>query len=301
LRPGKASHKVGLHHRGVIANSIAPKAPVQEALKKTDKDSQMAGVILVEKRGPIGVLTFSNEARLNAVSQDMWKSIPPLLEDLETDDGVRAMVVTGAGTKAFVSGADISEFEKNRNSAEASRLYDAASSYARDRLRKFRKPTIAKIRGYCIGGGLAVALTCDIRIASEDAKFGIPAAKLGLGYGAPGLRMLMELVGPAMTKDILFSARQLSAQEALRVGLINAVVPAAELDAHVEKYTAAVAQNAPLTIYASKVIVGELLKDAAERDEQLCEQLVDTCMSSADYAEGRRAFMEKRKPQFMGK
>ena len=261
----------------------------------------MAGQILLEKRGSVGILTFSNEARLNAVSQDMWKSIPAFLDDLEADDAIRAMVVTGAGEKAFVSGADISEFEKNRNSAETAKQYDAASSYSRDRMKGFKKPSIAMIRGYCIGGGLAVALTCDIRIAADNSKFGIPAAKLGLGYGATGLKTLVQLVGPSATKDILFSARQLPADEALRIGLINTVVPVGELENHVFKYAETVAQNAPLSIHASKIIVGELLKGEAERDAALCDQLVDTCMSSADYAEGRSAFMAKRKPVFVGR
>jgi enoyl-CoA hydratase len=214
---------------------------------------------------------------------------------------VRVIVLRGAGDKAFVSGADISEFEEKRSSAETTAAYHEVSHKASLALKEVGKPTIAMIRGYCIGGGVSTALSCDIRIAAEGSKFGVPAARLGLGYEYEGVRKLMDVVGPSFAKEIFFTARQFSAAEALAMGLVNRVVPDGRLEAYVREYAGSIAANAPMTVASIKTIVAEALKDDAERDLALCQQLVDRCFASADYVEGRQAFMEKRKPKFSGR
>jgi enoyl-CoA hydratase len=257
--------------------------------------------MLGEKEGHIGWVTFNNPARRNAVSLEMWETLGKILTDFQEDNQIRAVVLKGAGGKSFVSGADISEFDKKRNSAAASEEYSKKAAQAQGMLYRLDKPLIAMIQGYCIGGGLAVALNADIRFATGDSKFGIPAAKLGLGYGYGGVKMLMDLVGPSHTKDILFSARFLTAEEALRIGLINRIVPPDELETAVREYTGLIADNAPLTIRAAKASVREALKNPEKRDLEKVAELVNACFDSQDYAEGRKAFMEKRKPVFKGK
>ena len=257
--------------------------------------------MIAEKDGPVGRLVFNKPAKHNATSTDMWEAIPVILDDFENDPAIRVVVVTGAGDKAFVSGADISEFEKARSTPEQVAYYDKIGEIANARLAKCSKPTIARIRGYCVGGGVAVSLTCDIRIASDGCKFGVPAAKLGLGYRAAGIKTLMDLVGPAYAKEIFFTARLFSAQEALGMGLINRVVPDAELDAYVDNYCSLIAQNAPLTIHAAKRTIEELTRLDGNPDFDRTRQLVKECFASDDYVEGRRAFMEKRRPQFKGR
>jgi len=257
--------------------------------------------MIAEKDGHIGWITFNNPARRNAVSLEMWEALGFILTDFEADIEIRTVVLKGAGGKSFVSGADISEFDKKRNSAAASEEYSKKAAQAQGMLYKLNKPLIAMIQGYCIGGGLAVALNADVRFATGESKFGIPAARLGLGYGYGGVKMLMDLVGPSHTKDILFSARFLSADEALRIGLINCIVPPDEMETAVREYAGLIADNAPLTIRTAKAAAREVLKNPESRDLEKITKMVNACFDSEDYAEGRRAFMEKRKPVFKGK
>ena len=256
--------------------------------------------MIAEKSDGIGWITYNNPERLNAMSLEMQEAIPTILEDFSKDDAVRAVVLRGAGDKAFVSGADISEFETRRATAEQRKHFDAASARAGRALATLEKPLIAMIQGFCLGGGVAVALASDIRIASEDASFGIPAARLGLGYGFGGIQALTNLVGPAWTAEILFSARRFTAEEALRMGLVNRVVPRPELEPAARELAGLIAANAPLTVRAAKATVREAMKDPDRRDLERSERLVRECFESRDYVEGRRAFMEKRKPLFRG-
>lgn len=256
--------------------------------------------IIARKEEQIGWLIFNNPSRRNAVSLAMWEAIPLVLADFEADPDVRVVVLTGAGNKAFVAGADISEFDQVRNSEANVTYYAEQVSAANAAISAARKPTIAMIRGVCVGGGVGIALNCDIRIGAEDARFSIPAAKLGLGYGHVGLKLLVDLVGPSFAKEIFYTARLFSASEALAMGLINRVLPTAVLESYVRDYCQTIAQNAPLTIQSVKQIVGQIVADAP-LDEAYCDQLVKNCFDSEDYIEGRRAFMEKRRPDFKGK
>jgi enoyl-CoA hydratase/carnithine racemase len=256
--------------------------------------------LIGRKEGPIGWLIFNNPERRNAVSLDMWAAIPDVLAAFEADPEIRVVVFTGAGDKAFVSGADISQFEAERTDATAEARYSGASGAANAAMAGISKPTIAMIRGYCIGGGLAVALTTDIRICEEGSRFAIPAARLGLGYGFGGVKALIDIVGPAIAKEILFTARQFDAQEALRVGLVNRVVPVADLEATVREYARMIGANAPLTVKAAKLAAREAVRDADKRRLADVEAAVAACFNSADFKEGRTAFMEKRTPVFRG-
>jgi enoyl-CoA hydratase/carnithine racemase len=255
--------------------------------------------MLAEIDGPVGWMIFNKPARRNAVSLDMWEAMPVILDRFEQDPAVRVIVLKGAGEQAFVSGADISQFEKARSSPEGNAHYDTVSGEAMRRLAACGKPTLAMIHGFCIGGGLAIAIGCDIRIAGESARFGIPAARLGLGYEASGVKKLMELVGSSFTKEIFFTARHFSAAEAREMGLVNRVVADAGLEEYIRMYCTTIGDNAPMTMHALKRTVGELMR-GEKADLAACEALVKGCFDSQDYVEGRRAFMEKRRPVFRG-
>ena len=262
----------------------------------------MTDKMLSRKEGKIGYLTFNNPERHNAVSLDMWEAAEGFLEDFKNDNNIRVVVVTGAGGKAFVSGADISKFEKERSTQEGVDRYNAAVDRANNAFYTFPKPTIAMIRGYCIGGGFGLALCCDMRICTENSKFGVPAAKLGLGYRYDGLKKLVDLVGPSFAKEVFYTARQFTAAEAQTMGFVNRVIPDAEgeLEKYVKDYAETIAGNAPITVDSIKFIVGEAVKDPDKRDLKGCEAWVSRAFASKDYTEGRKAFMEKRKPNFTG-
>lgn len=258
------------------------------------------GKILASIEEGVGRVVFNQPEKRNAMSVDMWGGLGQALDLFAEDPRVRCVVLQGAGDKAFVSGADISQFEKNRANADAQQEYDRLTSAGRAKLSAFRKPVIAQIRGFCMGGGLGIAMSCDIRIASDDSQFGIPAAKLGIAYGFDMVRALVDLVGPAHAHMILMTGERFPAAEAERIGLVNRVVPAAELGATVARLAATLASNAPLSLLANKLTVKTVLKDPAERDMAALRAAMAACFDSADYREGRRAFMEKRKPVFTG-
>lgn len=260
-----------------------------------------AGRMEARKEGAVGWMVFDNPARRNAVSLAMWRAIPDILADFAADPAIRAVVLTGAGEQAFVSGADISEFETERSGAEKVAAYNATAGTANRALSDFPKPTLAMIRGYCIGGGLGIALGCDLRLAADGSRFAIPAARLGLGYNHPAVKRLIDTVGVANALEILFTARHFSAAEAEKMGLVNRVLPVAEMESFVRDYAKRIADNAPLTLAAAKVCARELLKHPAAQDLTACEAAVAACFASADYAEGRAAFGEKRRPDFHGR
>jgi len=244
---------------------------------------------------------FNNPARHNALSVDMWEAVPPLLKKAQDDERVRLVVFSGAGEKAFVSGADISQFEDMRAQSEAVTRYEQMAEEALMSIHDFPKPTLACLRGYCIGGGVNVAISCDMRIASDDSVFSIPAARLGLGYRYSAMKNLIDLIGPGAAKDLFFTARRIDAAEARSLGLVTRVSTPDTLDELLAVYTDAIAQNAPLTIAAGKAITREILKPSPELDMDLCTSLIRGCFESADYTEGRTAFMQKRKPIFTGR
>jgi enoyl-CoA hydratase/carnithine racemase len=259
------------------------------------------GKMLAAKDDGVGLVTFNQPAKRNAMSLEMWTGLAEILDEFQEDNSVRVVIVTGAGNKAFVSGADISQFEKNRANADAQQEYERLTSAGRAKFQSFPKPIIARIRGFCLGGGLAIAMSADIRIAAADSQFGIPAARLSIAYAPESVRRLINLVGPAHARMILYSARRIDAAEAERIGLINKMVQDEELNDYVLDLARTIADNAPLSVAASKLTINEMLKDESQRDMGAIERMMETCFNSADYKEGRTAFMEKRAPRWQGR
>lgn len=262
---------------------------------------QQSEKMLGRQDGTVGHLVFNNPEKHNAVSLEMWDAADAVLDDFEGREEIRVVVLSGAGGKSFVSGADISKFEQERGSMEAVQHYNERIKVVYDRVQNFPKPTIAMINGYCLGGGLNLAAACDLRFCSAKSKFGMPAARLALGYPYAAIRRLVNAVGPAGAKHLMFSAQRIDANEAFRLGLVQQVLAEEALDGFVTDYAKQIAGNAPLTVRAMKLIANEVLKDPAETDFSLCDRLVAECFASEDYKEGRRAFLEKREPQFQGR
>lgn len=259
-----------------------------------------AGHLEHHVQGHVGYVTFNNPAKFNAMNYDMWCALPVAMKALVDDPQVRLIILQGAGDKAFVSGADISQFNTHRN-GDASTHYNEATQAGYASVLDCPKPTLAKIRGICMGGGLGLALNCDVRMAAADGKFRMPAGRLGLGYAFDGVKRFTEILGTANTADLFFSARIFGADEALRIGLLKQVIPVAELDAVVGAYAQMVCENAPMTLAAAKRSLLELRKNPHERDMAGVQAMVDACFTSEDYKEGRKAFAEKRTPQFQGR
>ena len=268
---------------------------------KNAETSHADGKILQSVRDGVGVITFNNPDKRNAMSLEMWEGLGHALIKLRDDPDVRVVILVGAGDKAFVSGADISQFEKTRHNAAASEEYSKRSEAQRALLANYPKPTIACIRGFCLGGGMQVAMLADIRFASDNSQFGIPAAKLGIAYGYDGLKNLVSLVGPSWARLIMYTGMRIDSAEALRIGLVDRVVPDAELWNATSEIARTISGNAPLAIKAAKITIAQVLKDPDKRDMDAIKAIGSACMDSEDFREGRQAFMAKRKPQFKGK
>lgn len=253
-----------------------------------------------EAAGGIARLTIDHQARMNAMTFDMWSSVPELIRRAEDDRSVRVIVLQGAGGKAFCAGADISQFGERRTGEDGVKSYDKAVAAGMKAVHDAAKPTVAVIHGICFGGGCALALTCDIRFATDDARFRVPAARLGLGYGFSNLRMMVKKLGVGPVADIMISARVLDAAEGQRLGVINHAWPREAFETEVQAYLATVAANAPLTLAAIKRALVELARPEAEQDAAAVEALIARCFDSADYKEGQKAFLEKRLPHFIG-
>ncbi len=260
----------------------------------------MTDKILTEQSGEIARIIFNQPEKRNAVSLEMWEAVEAAMTRFGQDESVRILILSGAGGKAFVSGADISKFESERASEEAVAHYNATTKRVYDMVEAFPKPTIAQIDGFCIGGGVALSLCCDIRICGEGSNFAVPAAKLGLGYAYPGLKRLVDVVGPAFAKEIFYTARRFNAEEARIMGLVNRVVPDDQVASAAQEMADMIAANAPMTVESTKFIIGQTLVAESERDLSACDARVKACFDSKDYVEGRRAFLEKRKPNFVG-
>lgn len=256
--------------------------------------------LLYRKSGALGWMVFNDPARHNAISMEMAEAVPLVMQRMEDDPEVRVVILAGAGERAFAAGSNISSFGDVRSDPEQNRHYHQVNERSYDAVYECSKPTIAMIRGYCIGGGLDFAASCDIRICAEDASFAIPAVKLGLGYGYEGQVRLNRIIGPTVGRDVFFTGRRYSAREALAMGLVHEVVPVAELEARTQEYAQGIAANAPMTLKAVKRAFLELEKDEARRDMSAAQALIDACFRSEDYQEGRRAFAEKRPAVFKG-
>jgi len=268
--------------------------------KATDR-SFADGKILQSVADGVGVITFNNPEKRNAMSLDMWEGFGHALIELRDDPDVRVVILVGAGDKAFVSGADISQFEKNRHNAEASEEYAKRSAAQRALLADYPKPTIACIRGFCLGGGMQVAMMADIRFAAENSQFGIPAAKLGIAYGYDGLKNLVSLVGPSWARLLMYTGMRIDSAEAVRIGLVDRVLSDAELWNATLDIAHTISSNAPLAIQAAKITIAQVLKDSDKRDMDAIKAIGTAFIDAEDFRGGRRAFMEKRKPRFKGR
>ncbi len=264
------------------------------ATESTDK-------VLTRVEGAVQWLIFNQPEKHNALSLDMTEKALAVVEAFDRDDSLRVLILAGAGEKAFVSGADISEFDKHRHNAESAETYHRISNGMFDAVHDCSKPTIALVNGYCFGGGVALAASCDLRYCSDDAIFSVPAAKLGIGYRPAFTKRVLDLVGPAVAKEILFSARRYKAPEALQMGFVNRIYPKADLVTEVTQIAETIAGNAPLSVKTAKATVNHYLAGPVPYDVSSCDAMVDRCSDSDDYAEGRRAFAEKRPPVFKGR
>ena len=273
---------------------------MSEMVQDLPRQEYAGGKMLAAQRDSVGVVTFNQPEKHNAMSVEMWLGLAEILDRFQADPAIRTVVLTGAGGRAFVSGADISQFEQRRSNAEAQRAYDEQTAQGRRSLASFSKPTIAAIRGYCLGGGLALAMQADLRISDASGQFGIPAARLGLAYGFDGLRRLVTLVGQANARMIMYTARRIRADEALRIGLINQVTSPEDLEPTVFELAEQIAANAPLSVAAAKLGIDQVLLDPADRDPAALAAATAACFDSQDYREGRAAFLEKRQPHFTG-
>jgi len=277
------------------------KGPLMLDVPASNQKTFADGKILKSVTEGVGVVTFNNPEKRNAMSIEMWEGLGQALTELREDEDIRVVILTGAGDKAFMSGADISQFEKNRHNAQASEEYNRRSDAQRALLADYPKPTIACIRGFCLGGGMQVAMLADMRFASENSQFGIPAAKLGIAYGFEGLKHLVSLVGPSWARLILYTGMRIDSTEALRIGLVDRVMADGQLWNDTLEIARTISGNAPLAVKAAKITIAQVLKDKDERDMAAIKAISTACMDSEDFREGRQAFMEKRKPVFKGK
>ena len=262
-------------------------------------DSANIGRLIARKEGAIGWIVISNPAKRNALSFEMWRDFPKLLNSFADDPEIRLVVLTGEG-EHFAAGADISQFGEKRSQGDALNQYNETLKHSTAALLDFPKPLIAKIRGACVGGGLALILDCDLRFCSDDAIFLMPAGKLGLGYEFGGIERMVQVIGPSNACDLFFSARKLSAAEAKAIGIVTQVFAKADFDRGFAEYCSQIAANAPLTLAAAKFAMREVARPSSERDMAKVQTLYEACFRSQDYAEGRSAFMEKRTPRFNG-
>ena len=260
-----------------------------------------SGLVSANITGPIGWLVWDNPTKMNALSPGMYEDAQTVIDAYLADPAIKVVVMRGAGRKAFISGADIKSFDKTRSDPETARRAALAPAKLRETLINMEKPLIAMIYGYCLGGGLGMALNADMRFATPDSQFSVPAALRGIAYAPSGLKQLVDLVGPSVAKDIMFSARRLKADEALRVGLINRIVEADELEANTIAYAEVLAANAPLSMRASKYFINQLGLEQAERDEARMDAMQREAEASEDFKEATLSFLEKRKPVFKGR
>ena len=265
------------------------------------KNRATPGKMMSRSEGSVGWMIFDQQAKYNAVTYDMRRAIPDILEKFENDDEVRIVIVAGAGDKAFISGSDVSQFGEKRSSKDMIKLYDEASEQANSAMQDFPKPLIAMIQGYCLGAGVLTAMLCDFRIAADNSVFGLPPAKLGLGFGFGGVDNLVKLIGPAYASEMLFTGNRYTAEQAMKMGLVNEIVPHTELEQTVVESAEIIALNAPLTIKLLKTSIQNTQLDESQRDMQKVQAQIDACFESEDYQEGRKAFMEKRRPNFKGR